>query len=53
MQNAETFALKQVQQKSFPKDIKNLLAKTPLTKDSSIATLSPYSDDQGLVRVGR
>jgi hypothetical protein len=52
IQNAETFVLKQVQQESFPKDIKNLLAKTPLTKDSSIATLSQYVDEQGLLRVG-
>jgi hypothetical protein len=51
MQNAETFVLKQVQQEIFHEDIKNLLAKTTLTKDSSIATLLSYLDDQGLLRV--
>ncbi|XP_056009145.1 uncharacterized protein LOC125668071 [Ostrea edulis] len=49
---ADIFVLKQTQQENFYKEINSLKAGRPLAKDSCIATLSPFLDENQLLRVG-
>lgn len=52
LRKAEILILKETQQEHFTTDIKCLANDKPLAKNSSIATLSPYLDENGLLRVG-
>ncbi|XP_048769833.2 uncharacterized protein LOC125676004 [Ostrea edulis] len=52
IREAEIFVLKQTQQENFYKEINSLKAGRPLAKDSCIATLSPFLDENQLLRVG-
>ncbi|CAG2236059.1 unnamed protein product [Mytilus edulis] len=48
----EKFILKEVQKELYPKEVICLKNKQSLPKDSSILSLSPMLDDDGLLRVG-
>ena len=52
IQKAELLVLKELQQECFLKDIKLLSEKKQLSKDSRIAHLAPFLDENGLLRVG-
>lgn len=52
MGRAEVLLLKYSQMKSFPEDIENLQKKKALDKKSKLLTLSPFIDDDGVLRVG-
>ncbi|XP_060071093.1 uncharacterized protein LOC132551006 [Ylistrum balloti] len=50
--NAERFVIKQVQQESFSEDISCFQDKKPLPRNSSILSLNPFLDKDGLLKVG-
>lgn len=52
IQQAKTIWLKQIQQDLFPNDINNLTSKNPVKKTSSLASLNPFLDSDGIMRVG-
>lgn len=52
IREAETFVLKQIQQEFFSKEINSLKSGKPLNKDTSISTLAPFLDENGLMCVG-
>ena len=44
--------LKHVQQQAYSREINDLAAGKTLLKSSSLLSLNPYLDDEGLLRVG-
>ncbi|XP_052694947.1 uncharacterized protein LOC128173267 [Crassostrea angulata] len=52
IREAETFVLKQIQQEFFSKEINSLKSGKLLNKDTSISTLAPFLDENGLMCVG-
>ena len=48
----EIFIIKQIQSEVFKRDIENLKANTPVSKDSSVLKLDPFLDKEGVMRVG-
>ncbi|XP_052694839.1 uncharacterized protein LOC128173163 [Crassostrea angulata] len=51
-QRAENYIIKTVQREVYCEEIYCLRSKQPLPKNSSILALSPFLDDDGIVRVG-
>lgn len=49
---AETYVLKEVQNSCFQEDLLRLQQGKPVEKTSEIATLTPFIDDKGIIRVG-
>ncbi|XP_052817602.1 uncharacterized protein LOC128243724 isoform X1 [Mya arenaria] len=49
---AKNFIIKQFQHEAYSKEILCLRDGKPLPRDSSISTLSPYLDEDGILRVG-
>lgn len=49
---AREFWLKHEQAKAFPKEIRCLQTKTPISKTSKLRSLTPFLDESGIVRVG-
>lgn len=50
--NQMQWLIRESQSRSFPQDIFNLQNGLPLGKGSRVVTLSPYLDDEGMMRVG-
>ncbi|XP_062620904.1 uncharacterized protein LOC134282517 [Saccostrea cucullata] len=51
-QRAEHFLIKTVQQEVYAEEIDCLRSSQPLPQNSSILTLDPFIDDEGIIRVG-
>ena len=49
---AEILILKEVQKEAYPREVHSLRDNKPILKNSSILTLSPVLDSNGLLRVG-
>eukprot|EP00794_Sanderia_malayensis_P002619 gene2619-3032_t len=51
-QEAEEWLIKQEQKKYFEKELQDLSSRKSLSKKSSICSLNPFIDENGLIRVG-
>lgn len=52
IQEAKRYWLKTMQLEMFPDELSKLQNQSPVPKSSSLASLNPYVDSQGLLRVG-
>ena len=52
LKDAEKFVLTELQKKHYAEELQALKSKKPISKNSSIISLSPYLDEDGLLRVG-
>ncbi|XP_060084978.1 uncharacterized protein LOC132564341 [Ylistrum balloti] len=52
LERAKRVILRETQKEAFPKEIRNLQNSKPIPKDSHISSLSPYLDEEGILRVG-
>ncbi|XP_021378856.1 uncharacterized protein LOC110466593 [Mizuhopecten yessoensis] len=52
LEKAKTCIIRETQQEAYAKEIKKLNNSEAISKDSPIAPLSPYLDEEGILRVG-